>query len=79
MLSSLGVQLTDTEYAETHPRSCGISESAGAFSVFRGLQEDRLLLNTLERGLVSLKFPFSFGNLACIVLQFKLLRAKWIF
>lgn len=79
MLSSLGVQLADTEYAETHPGRCGISESVETFSLFRDLQEDIPLLNTLERGIVYLKFPFSFGNLACIILTFNFLQVKWIF
>lgn len=79
VLSSLGVQLADVEYAEIHPGRCGIPESMEPLSLFMGLQENRPLLNTLERSSVSPKFPFSFRNLACIILQLKSLRLKWIF
>lgn len=77
--SSLGVQLEDVEYAEIHPGRCGIPECMEPLSLFMGLQENRPLLNTLERGSVSPKFPFSFGNLASIILQLKTLWLKWIF
>lgn len=71
MLSSLRVQLVGVEYAEIHPGRCGIPESMELVSLFMGLQENRLLLNTSARGSVSLKFPFSLGNSAYVILQFK--------